>query len=136
MPKAGNQTVQPAMSWREKLRRGMWGAAGLICVGLGFIGILLPVMPTTPFLILAAACFARSSPRMEAWIQNHPQFGPLIRDWQQRGAIPRTAKRLAVLSISASYGIFWWIVQPVWWLAAMVGLVMLATATWIWTRPH
>ena len=66
-----------------------WLALGCLFVGLGMIGAVLPLMPTTIFLILATGCFARSSPRLEAWLLNHPRFGPTLRDWRERGAILR-----------------------------------------------
>jgi uncharacterized protein len=81
--------------------RGLWLAAGGLCLGLGLLGAVLPVLPTTPFLLLAAACFARSSPRLHGWLLNHGTFGPPIRNWEENGAISRPAKRLAVVSMAA-----------------------------------
>lgn len=72
---------------------------GFFFVGLGAIGAVLPVLPTTPFLLLAAACFARSSPRFYAWLLANPVFGPLIRDWRQHRTIPKRAKVTAILMI-------------------------------------
>lgn len=68
--------------------RGVYLAVGLLFVALGFVGAFLPVLPTTPFLILAAACFARSSRQLESWLLDHPRFVPTLRDWRERGAIP------------------------------------------------
>ena len=65
-----------------------WLAMGWICVALGIIGALLPLMPTTIFLILAAGCFARSSPRLEAWLLDHPRVGPTLRAWRRRDRPP------------------------------------------------
>lgn len=62
--------------------RALWTAAGLACVGLGGLGVVLPGLPTTPFVVLAAACFARSSPRLYRWLVEHRLFGPLIRDFR------------------------------------------------------
>ncbi len=72
---------------------------GMLFVGLGGIGLILPVMPTTPFLLLAAACFARSSPRFHARLLETRLFGPLIKNWQENRSIPARAKVVAILSI-------------------------------------
>ena len=75
--------------------RGLWLTAGMLFLGLGLLGVLLPILPTTPFLLLAAWCFARSSPRLHGWLLGHRLFGPPIRNWEENGAISRPAKRLA-----------------------------------------
>jgi len=86
----GKQNIRPVAgaAWL----RGFYLVLGLTFVGLGVVGAFLPVLPTTPFMILAAACFARSSTRLENWLLGHSRFGPLLRDWRARGAIPRPAK--------------------------------------------
>lgn len=80
---------------------------GLVFVAVGFVGVFLPVLPTTPFLILAAACFARSSDRLETWLLTHPRFGQSLREWRERGAIPRKAKMMAVAGTSLSFLVLW-----------------------------
>lgn len=85
--------------------RWIWAAAGIICVGLGAVGLILPLVPTVPFLLLAAVCFARSSERLHNWLITHPQLGPPIMDWQQRGAIRRRAKVIATVSIVMVFAI-------------------------------
>jgi len=80
------------MPRRMRLVRLGWIALGWFFTGLGVIGALLPVMPTTIFLILAAACFARGSPRLERWLLDHPRFGPTLVAWRRDGAIGRRAK--------------------------------------------
>lgn len=85
--------------------RILWLAAGLACTALGIIGAILPLMPTTVFLLAAAACFARSSPRLHGWLLDHPTFGPPIRNWQEHGAISRGAKRLAVGTMAVVLGL-------------------------------
>jgi len=72
---------------------------GLLFVALGGLGLVLPVMPTTPFLLLAAACFARSSPRFHDWLLNIRVFGSLIRNWQETRSIPKKTKLLAIITI-------------------------------------
>ncbi|HHL45179.1 MAG TPA: DUF454 domain-containing protein [Gammaproteobacteria bacterium] len=72
---------------------------GFLFVALGGLGLVLPVMPTTPFLLLAAACFARSSPRFHDWLLNVHLFGPLIKNWQETRSISRNAKLLAIITI-------------------------------------
>lgn len=82
--------------------RPIWLATGFLAVGLGVAGIFLPLLPTTPFLLLAAFAFARSSPRLHTWLVNHRKFGPIIEDWQQHGAISRRAKVAAVVAMIAA----------------------------------
>ena len=74
--------------------RLFWFALGWVCVALGFIGAVLPVMPSTVFFIAAAACFARSSPRFEAWVLNLPGVGPLVRDYRAGTGMPRRVRSL------------------------------------------
>ncbi|BBN64512.1 YbaN family protein [Pseudomonas syringae pv. syringae] len=91
---------------RHRSVRYLLVAIGWLSVVLGVIGIFLPVLPTTPFLLLAAACFARSSPRFYDWLVNHPQLGPWVRDYLEGNGIPLKGKVYAIglmwLSISLS----------------------------------
>ncbi len=75
--------------------RMFWTGIGSACLALGVIGIVLPILPTTPFVLLAAFAFARGSPRLRHWLETDPRFGPPIRDWERHGAIAPRAKRLA-----------------------------------------
>src|SRR5690606_25254012 len=87
--------------------RGVYLVLGLAFTGLGIAGALLPVLPTTPFLILAAACFTRSSARLERWLLDHPRFGPTLGDWRERGAIPWKAKLMALAGTMSGFAIIW-----------------------------
>jgi len=109
---------------------------GWLLVTIGVVGVFLPVLPTTPFLILAVACFARSSPRLETWLLEHPRFGGPLRDWRERRAIPRKAKIAAVVMMTISYAIFWFVTSPPPLRAAIVAMVMLAPAIYVVTRPE
>lgn len=83
--------------------RWIWLSLGFIALGLGFAGAILPLLPATPFFLVAAYAFARSSPRLHSWLLTHPQFGPPIRDWQKHGAIRRAAKIWAIVAIGATF---------------------------------
>jgi len=116
------------------MRRLLYLGLGFASVALGMAGIFLPLLPTVPFMLLAAFFFARSSPRLEARILDHPRFGPHVRAWRERGAISRSGKRaaLAAFAFSAVLGLvllpFPWLLVP-----AAAGLI---GGSWIATRPE
>lgn len=109
---------------------------GYLFVGLGFVGAFLPVLPTVPFLILAVACFARSSPRLETWLMSHPRFGPALVRWRERGAIPRRTKIVACTCMAASYTVFWVGTRPSPLMAGLVAALMLTGAAYVVSRPE
>jgi len=115
--------------------RHVYLVLGLACVTLGFAGVFLPVLPTTPFLILAAACFARSSPRLENWLLSHHRFGPLLCGWREHGAIPPKAKLLALAGTSIGFLAFWVGSNPGPLLMAGVAALMLTGLAYVFTRP-
>ncbi|HSW51886.1 MAG TPA: YbaN family protein [Sulfuricaulis sp.] len=78
---------------------------GLGFVAIGVAGIFLPVLPTTPFMLLAAACFARSSDRFYHWLLNHRVFGHTVREWQQHRSIPRRTKWFAIVTMAATLSV-------------------------------
>ncbi|MES2986727.1 MAG: YbaN family protein [Pseudomonadota bacterium] len=107
---------------------------GFVSLGLAVIGAILPVMPTTVFVILAAFCFARSSPRLEARLLDHPIFGPHILSWRERGAISRKGKVAATIAFAVSI-IVALIFAPWPWSTAPV-FAALVIGSWIWARPE
>ena len=115
--------------------RGIYLAIGLFFVALGIAGAFLPVLPTTPFMIVAAACFARSSARLEDWLLGHKRFGPTLREWRERGAVPRKAKYASVAGTSVGYGVFWFGSSPGPVLACAVALLMLGGVAYVFSRP-
>ncbi|MFD1793685.1 YbaN family protein [Ochrobactrum teleogrylli] len=116
-------------------KRALYLVLGFVMLALGIIGAVLPVMPTTIFIILAAWFFARSSPKLEARLLADPRFGPLIVKWRDRGAIPPKAKLYACLGMLVGYGFFWWGARPGPLLAIAVTIFMLGSAAYVLSRP-
>lgn len=116
--------------------RFLWLGLGLFCLGLGIVGAFLPLMPTTIFLILAVGCFARSSPRLEAWLLNHPRFGPSLRQWREQRAVPLIGKVGAVAGMTIGFVAFWILARPEPWLALGVGVVLLGCGLYVVSRPR
>ena len=114
--------------------RFVWAFLGLVCVGLAIVGIVLPLLPTVPFLLLAAFFFARSSERLHYWLLSHRTFGPSIEDWQARGAIRPGAKRVATLSIALVFGVSLLLGLPIA-ILAIQAVVLTCVLVFIWTRP-
>lgn len=114
--------------------RTAWLAAGIFSLGCGFAGSVLPVLPTTPFILLSVYAFAKSSPRLHHWLINHAQFGPLIHNWREYGAIDRRTKifSLAVMVLTPLVTLA--IGAPYWVLIIQIVVLTLA-ATFIVTRP-
>jgi uncharacterized membrane protein YbaN (DUF454 family) len=114
------------------LRRALWLLAGGLSLALGIVGIVLPLLPTTPFVLLAAACFSRGSRRWENWLLEHARFGPLLRDWRTHRAIPRRALRLAFAMMAVGSAWAAWRLPMLRWLPA---LCCAAVAVWMARLP-
>ena len=118
---------------RARWQRVLWASAGALALLTGLVGIFVPLLPTTPFVLLAAFCFSRGSERCERWLLEHPRFGPMVCDWRERRAVPLRAKQLA--TVMMALGSVWaafTLPARVAWLPA---LVCTAVAVWLWRLP-
>lgn len=115
--------------------RWFWWLLAYVSLGLGIIGIVVPGLPTVPFVLLSAFAAARGSQRLHHWLLAHRQFGPMIRDWQAGGAVSRRAKWLASIMMSASAALML-LLMPDRWMAVPGIVVMAIVAIWLWRRPE
>jgi len=120
---------------RQAAARLLWRALALLSVALGLVGVVLPGLPTVPFLLLAAWAAGKGWPALEAWLLNHPSYGASIRRWRDHGAVPRRAKWAASLMMAASTVMLALTPLP---LAAKLAIpaLMAGVAIWLWRRPE
>lgn len=116
-------------------RRWLWILLGAVSIALGTLGLFLPLLPTTVFILVAAFAFARSSPALHDWIMAHKVFGPMIRNWNEHGAIPTKAKILTIISILVSFGLSFVFHLPIW-AMTIQGISLLIVALFVLTRPN
>ena len=114
--------------------RLFWLLIGGISVALGVLGMFLPLLPTVVFFLIAAYSFSKSSPRLHQWLITHEQFGPPVVAWYEKGAISRSAKSWATVSIIASFAISVWAGAPNW-VLVMLAAILTCVLIFIWTRP-
>jgi uncharacterized membrane protein YbaN (DUF454 family) len=120
---------------RTQAMRIFWAFLGLVSLALGVVGIVLPLLPTTPFLLLSAFCFARSSEWLHRWLLAHPIFGPIVENWRRHRAIARPAKIAATVGCAAIFAISLILKVPEIGLLAQA-FVLLCVLTFIWTRTE
>lgn len=116
------------------MSRLVYRCIGVLALGLAVLGAILPVLPTTVFVLLAAWAFARSSPKLHASLRAHERFGPALRDWEDHGAIPRSGKIAAVIGMATSMAVVI-AVSKHWAPPVLTGLVLAASAGFVLTRP-
>lgn len=117
-----------------KVLHWIYLSIGWLSTGLGVIGAFLPVMPTTPFLLVALWAFGKSSPRLQQWLFDHPRFGKSLRDWHQHGAIRKDIKLLAIGAMFVSVAIVYWVTGSVITISIHASIVTLV-AMFILSRP-
>lgn len=118
-----------------RIRRSLLIAAGLASTGLAVLGIFLPLLPTVPLLLLAGACFARSSPRCHAWLREHRHFGPVLAAYQDGNGIPRRARRNALVLVWTSIPLSALFLANVAWLRILLLLIAMAVTAYLLRLP-
>jgi len=113
--------------------RALWLTAGVVALLVGGVGVFVPLLPTTPFVLLSAFCFSRGCVRCENWLLAHPRLGPLVRDWRAERAVPLRAKQWASVMMVFGCAVAWLHLPAPWqWTSVpMCGVV----AAWLWSLP-
>jgi uncharacterized protein len=119
----------------QRFKKIIFFAIGWLSVGLAVLGVILPVLPTTPFLLVAVWAFSKSSPALAARIRNDRRFGPMISDWQDHGRIPIFGKIAAVVMMFGAAGYLWFYSGLPLWLVISVCIIMLGVAGYVVSRP-
>lgn len=127
-------TVAPTHMLRSTITL-LWRSLAVLSLAAGLVGVFLPVVPTVPFVLLAAWAGSRGWPALEAWLLDHAVYGPPIRQWRERGAVPRRAKWFATVAMAGSGTMIWWFPLPLW-VPVAVCSVMFCVVCWLWTRPE
>lgn len=117
------------------MTRPLFLTIGWLCVGLGLLGIAVPLFPTTPFLLVAVWAFSKSSPEMAERLRSNRYAGPYIRDWQDNGVIPLQAKVAAIAMMAAAVAYLEWGTATPQWVVALVAVALAAVAAFVVTRP-
>jgi uncharacterized protein len=123
------------MPTHNRARRLLWAALAYVFVALALVGIVLPGVPTTPFVLLAAWAADRGSKRVHDWLTRHPRLGPPLADWREQGAVSTRAKVIAIAFLALSWIIMYVRATPHWLLAALA-ILFICVATFVATRPR
>ena len=117
-----------------KLSKALWFATGILSIGVAFIGVIVPGIPWSTPIVIAAYCFARSSDRMHSWLYNHPRFGPFLTGWQSKRIFPTKFKYFMIATMCTSLAIMWVTtgnLAAIYWTGAFMFLV----CVWGWRYP-
>ncbi len=122
----------------HSLKTLLWRCLAVTALLLGLIGVFLPVLPTVPFVLLAAWAAGKGWPRLEAWLLEHPHFGIHIRQWREKGAVSRRGKWFASIAMLVSGVTLQFIPLPggVIWFYWLIPLIFICVASWLWQRPE
>jgi len=123
------------MHLKFSIQRGLLAAAGLISLALGIVGIVVPGLPTTPFVLLSAACFAKASPRLHAWLLAHRVLGPMVRDWEAHRSLPLKIKYLSTSMMTVMVLLSAWRLEGRPWLQALILSLGVIGAWVVWRIP-
>lgn len=116
------------------MKNFFWKILGFLSLGMAYVGVITPGLPYSPFVVFAAYCFAKSSPKMHAWIMNHKTFGPFIANWNQKRVFPLKLKFFMLASMTASLLLMWGGSVP---LRGIIytAIFMALVAIWAWRFP-
>jgi len=117
------------------IKKYLWMGLGFLSLGMAYIGVIVPGIPFSIFLVFAAYCFAKSSPRMHAWIYNHKYFGPFLTNWTQKRVFPQKMKYMMIIVMSSSAALLYFStgnIKATLWSAGFMALV----AIWAWRYPN
>ena len=116
------------------IRKKLWLVAGFLCLGMAYVGVVVPGIPFSIFLVMAAYCFSKSSKRMHDWLYNHKYFGPFLTNWVQKKVFPTKGKYLMILVMASSLAFLWFTTENIK-AAAWSGGFMALVAIWAWRYP-
>jgi uncharacterized protein len=119
----------------SRLVRGLLLAAGTLALALGVLGIFLPLLPTTPFVLLAAACYARGSHRFHAWLLSNRTFGPMVYEWERHRSLPYRTKITAIALMSATLAVSIVFFVRIPWLKVLLAVFGVGLAAWMYRIP-
>ena len=132
---SSDDDADPVRVHDSPLVRALLVGAGWLCVALGVLGIFLPLLPTTPFMLLAAACFARSSRRFHDWLLANRTFGPLIHEWRKHRSVPYRTKIVAIGLMALTMGTSIVFVVQALWLKLLIAAIGIAVSVWLYRLP-